>query len=285
METLIFIAIAVIISIIQKKAEQAKKNSSPPPSWQRRTSPQQDIDEDDERDDENMDEDVPSEPASPVARKLQEYIKQFEQAQQEAAQGTLEPAMPPPVPETKHRRGNNVTLREVVEVIVDFDVVNPDILMEEFGMSRNTAIVMLEELEHFRIIGRDMGVGEHDVLIQDISELDNLLSHPPQEAPSKPTPSKPTPSVSPAISEKQNQMKILEERARKAREEAAAAAHQSDVENGYTDNTDEAVEDEPVPNKSIYVRSISRESVRRGFIWSRIIDEPRFKRRWSPAHR
>ena len=278
---LIFIAIFVIDALI--KRANAKKNAEQQQHQAPTTDSTQEFD--DERDDENMDEDVPSEPASPVARKLQEYIKQFEQAQQDAAQGTLEPAMPPPVPEVKHRRGNNVTLREVVEVIVDLDIVNADFLMEEFGMSRNVAVTMIDELEHFRIIGRDMGVGEHDVLIQDISELDNLLSHPPQEAPSKPTPSKPTPSVSPAISEKQNQMKILEERARKAREEAAAAAHQSDVENGYTDNTDEAVEDEPVPNKSIYVRSISRESVRRGFIWSRIIDEPRFKRRWSPAHR
>ena len=269
---LIFIAIFVIDALI--KRANAKKNAEQQQHHAPTTDSTQEFD--DERDDENMDEDVPSEPASPVARKLQEYIKQFEQAQQDAAQGTLEPAMPPPVPEVKHRRGNNVTLREVVKVIVDFDVVNVDILMEEFGMSRNTAIVMLEELEHFRIIGRDMGVGEHDVLIQDLSELDNLLSHP-AEAQSKPTPSK-----SPAINEKQNQLKILEERARKAREEAAAIAKQNDSENGYTDEAEE--ETAPLLKRAI-TRSISRENFRRGFIWAKIIDEPRFKKRWTALSR
>lgn len=280
MNTLIFIVIAVIVTIIKNKSEEAKKNSSPPPSWQRRTTPPQDLNDEDERDDEDFDESAPPEP-SPVARKLQEYIKQFEQAQQEAAQGTLEPAMPPPVPPSTHRRGNNVTLREVVEVIVDFDVVDADFLMEEFGMSRNAAGIMLEELEHFRIIGHDMGVGEHDVLIQDISELDNLLSHPPA-APQKAAASKQSPSVSPAISEKQNQLKILEERARKAREEADAIAHQNDIENGYAD---EPVEVAETFNKRTTIRSISKDSVRRGFIWAKIIDEPRFKKRWSPATR
>ena len=274
---LIFIAIFVIDALI--KRANAKKNAE----QQQRHAPTTDSTQEfeDNRDDEDFDESAPPEP-SPVARKLQDYIKQFEQAQQEAAQGTLEPAMPPPVPQSTHRRGNNVTLREVVEVIVDFEVVNADILMDEFGMSRNAAGVMLEELEHFRIIGHDMGVGEHDVLIQDISELDNLLSHPPAAAPAKAAASKPTPSVSPAVSEKQNQLKILEERARKAREEADAIAHQSDAETGYTDET---TEDAPSLDKRIIVRSISRESVRRGFIWAKIIDEPRFKKRWTAYSR
>ena len=274
---LIFIVIFVIDALVKranakKKAEQQQHHAPTTDSTQ---------EFEDNRDDENFDESVPPEP-SPVARKLQEYIKQFEQAQQEAAQGTLEPAMPPPVPPSTHRRGNNVTLREVVEVIVEFDVVNADFLMEEFGMSRNAAGVMLEELEHFRIIGHDMGVGEHDVLIQDISELDNLLSHPPVAAPAKAAASKPTPSVSPAVSEKQNQLKILEERARKAREEADAIARQNDAENGYTDEPVEVAESF---NKRTTIRSISKESVRRGFIWAKIIDEPRFKKRWSPATR
>lgn len=270
---LIFIAIFVIDALI--KRANAKKNAEQQQHHAPTTDSTQEYD--DERDDENMDEDVPSEPASPVARKLQEYIKQFEQAQQDAAQGTLEPAMPPPVPEVKHRRGNNVTLREVVDVIVDLDIVNADFLMEEFGMSRNVAVTMIDELEHFRIIGRDMGVGEHDVLIQDISELENLLSHPPEEQAKK------APSVSTAISEKQKQMKILEERARKAREEAAAISMQNDVENGYID---EAEEEETAPlEKRTTKRSISRESVRRGFIWGKIIDEPRFKKRWTALSR
>ncbi len=278
MESLLIFIVIIVIDALVKRANAKKKAEQ-----QQHHAPTTDSTQEfeDNRNDENSDESVPPEP-SPVARKLQEYIKQFEQAQQEAAQGTLEPAMPPPVPPSTHRRGNNVTLREVVEVIVEFDVVNADFLMEEFGMSRNAAGVMLEELEHFRIIGHDMGVGEHDVLIQDISELDNLLSHPPVAAPAKAAASKQAPSVSPAVSEKQNQLKILEERARKAREEADAIAQQNDAENGYTDEPVEVAESF---NKRTTIRSISKEFVRRGFIWAKIIDEPRFKKRWSPATR
>jgi hypothetical protein len=83
------------------------------------------------------------------------------------------------------------------------------------------------------------------------------------------------------MSEKQSQLKILEERARKAREEADEAARQSDIINGYVSESPDA---STLEQRRI-VRSISKETVRRGFIWGKIIDEPRFKRRWSPAQR
>ena len=226
-------------------------------------------------------EEQPPEPSPSAARKLQEYIKQFEEAQREASQGTLEPAMPPPIPdEPRHAVGNNVTLREVAEDVILMDCVDVEYLMDEFEMSEGTAIAMLYELQNHRIIGRDMGDGECDVLVHDELELNNLLSREPHAKEKAAAASAPAEAASRA-SEKQSQLKILEERARKAREEAAEAARQSDIENGYAGETVDSGEFDKKPA----VRTFNRESVRRGFIWGKVIDEPRFKRRWSPAHR
>lgn len=271
---LIFIAIFVIDALIKranakKKAEQQQHQAPTTDSTQ---------EFEDERDDENFDESAPPEP-SPVARKLQEYIKQFEEAQREASQGTFEPAMPPPIPERHHRMGNYVTMREVAEDIVQMDFIDIEYLMDEFGMSEGSAIEMLQELQQHRIIGRDMGEGTYDVLVHDIDELNNLFSHEKAKQGQGDAAAK---QSSAAASEKQNQLKILEERARKAREAAAAAARQSDIENGYTGEPTEIAD--PL-TKRTSVRSISRESVRRGFIWGKIIDEPRFKKRWTAYSR
>lgn len=285
METLIFIAIAVIISIIQNRAEKAKKKSSPPPPWlPRKAAPPQDVEEDE--DEEQTDEGSPPQDSTfSPSRKLQEFIRQFEEAQREAAQGTMEPPTPPPVKFNQKDPYLPHSLRELAEVVIQSDVIDAEYLMDEFEMTEGEAISTLNELEKLRVIGRDMGDGEHDVLVHDVSELNNLFLREQKEMASKPEPSvtaAPASDTSPAASDKQSQLKILEERARKAREEAAAAARQSDAENGYT-ATPAGIAD-PLTKRTA-VRSISRESVRRGFIWGKIIDEPRFKRRWSPAHR
>ncbi|SHK36380.1 hypothetical protein [Fibrobacter sp. UWB12] len=285
-DKLVIVIIAIIVDQVIKRAKAKKKQSQ-----QEQTSPyapEEDSTQETEDDvnddyDENS-EDFPK-PSPSASRRLQEYIKQFEEAQREASQGTLEPAMPPPIPERTHRVGNNVTMREVAEDIVQLDVVDIEYLMEEFEMSKGCAIEILNELQQHRIIGHDMGDGEYDVLVQDIDELNNLLSRELKAAPMTAERSAAAPAVdaqSSTSSDKQSQLKILEERARRAREEAAAAARQSDRENGYSG---EAVEIADPLTKRTAVRSISRESVRRGFIWGKIIDEPRFKRRWSPARR
>ena len=175
-EKIILIIVAVIIDQLIKRAKKKKK------SQQEQTMPSapetdSTMEPEEEFQDEDYDERPEEPPAVPSAtRKLQEYIKQFEEAQREASQGTLEPAMPPPIPESKHSLGNNVTLREVAENIIQLDVVDVEYLMDEFEMSEGTAIAMLMELQNHRIIGRDMGDGEYDVLVQDLSELNNLLS-------------------------------------------------------------------------------------------------------------
>ena len=278
---LIFIAIFVIDALI-KRANAKKKSQKQPPSWnapEDDSSQELEEEHDSEAYDERTDEDVPPAPKPFAARKLQEYIKQFEEAQREASQGMLEPAMPPPIPERHHRLGNHVTMREVAENIVQLDVIDIEYLMDEFEMSEGIAIEMINELQHHRIIGHDMGEGEYDVLVQDIAELNNLLS---REMPPPNAKAASASNVATAANDKQNQLKILEERARKAREDAAAASLQSDRENGYTG---EALEITDPLNKRTVARSISRESVRRGFIWGKIIDEPRFKKRWTALSR
>lgn len=275
---LIFIAIFVIDALI-KRANAKKKSQQQPPPWQNsEMDSSHDLEDEtsDEDFDERTDEDAPPEPKPFAARKLQEYIKQFEAAQREASQGTMESPMPPPIPESNHRMGNHVTMREVAENIVQLDIIDVEYLMDEFEMSEGSAIEMISQLQLHRIIGHDMGEGVYDVLVQDVAELNNLLSHEHLES------MKPHANVSSALSEKQSQLKILEERARKAREEADEAARKSDIENGYSGEPAEITD--PLKKRSVE-RSISRESVRRGFIWGKVIDEPRFKKRWTAYSR
>ena len=272
---LIFIAIFVIDALI-KRASAKKK------ALQDKQRNEEDYDSTaNEEFDEN---EQPSlEPSPSANRKLQEYIKQFEEAQREAAQGTMESPMPPPIPENYHRLGDQVTMREVAEDIVQQGFVDIDYLKIEFEVSEARAIELINELQQHRIIGRDMGDGAYDVLVQDIDELNNLLSREQKaETVAQTSAAKSEQFTSPAASDKQSQLKILEERARKAREEADEAARKSDLENGYTGDPAEIAES---LTKRTAVRSISRESVRRGFIWGKVIDEPRFKKRWTAYSR
>ena len=271
---LIFIAIFVIDALI-KRASAKKK------ALEDKQRNEEDYDSSaNEEFDEN--EEPSLEPSPSANRKLQEYIKQFEEAQREAAQGTMESPMPPPIPENYHRLGDQVTMREVAEDIVQLGAVDIEYLKTEFEVSESRAIDLIYELQQHRIIGHDMGDGAYDVLVQDIDELNNLLSHEKAAPIAKATVTKPEQFTSPAASDKQSQLKILEERARKAREEADEAARKSDLENGYTGDPAEIAES---LTKRTTVRSISRESVRRGFIWGKVIDEPRFKKRWTAYSR
>ena len=270
---LIFIAIFVIDALIKRAS--AKKKALEDKQLNEESFDDTANEEFDES------EGAPPEHIPSASRKLQEYIKQFEEAQREASQGTMESPMPPPIPENYHRLGDQVTMREVAEDIVEQGIVDIDYLKIEFEVSEARAIELINELQQHRIIGRDMGEGVYDVLVQDIDELNNLLSHE-QKADAFAQASTTKPSISPSASDKQSQLKILEERARKAREEAAAAARQSDIENGYTGDPAEIADS---LNKRTTVRSISRESVRRGFIWGKVIDEPRFKKRWTAYSR
>jgi len=263
METLIFIAIAVVITIIQKKLEKAKEQQNQLPRHQEQRRENGDVDDDTQ------------EAEHQPPRSLQDLIRQFENAQRQAAQGNIEPPTPP----VERRKPNQqLTLRDIAEVVIGVDFINLEFLMDEFDVDENTAAEMLMDLQAHRIVGRDMGEGDCDVLVHDIEELDNLLNH---EKRAEQTLRQTQSSSSSEMEElrrkeleRQRELNALEERAKSARESAAA----------FT-GTDSTNGTEPTPHRTPLVSTRNLADVRKGFIWAKVLDEPRFKRRWSAQYR
>ena len=265
METLIFIAIAVVITIIQKKLEKAKEQQNQLPRHQEQRRENGDVDDD-------------TQETNSPPRSLQDLIRQFENAQRQATQGNIEPPTPP----VHRNHPEQLTLRDIAEVVIDVDFINLEFLMEEFDVDENTAAEMLMDLQAHRIVGRDMGEGECDVLVHDLEELDNLLSH------EKRTEQERKEALRQAQGdtdsemeelrrkelERQRELNALEERAKSARESAAAFM-----------GNDTASGTEQTPRRAPLVSTKSLADVRKGFIWAKILDEPRFKRRWSAQYR
>ena len=175
-----------------------------------------------------------------------------------------------------------LTLRDIAEAVIEVDVVDLGFLMEEFDVDENTAAEMLMDLQAHRIVGRDMGEGECDVLVHDLDELDNLLNRA-----SSPAPESEKPGAEEQVLrdreneearhqelERQRELNELEARAKAAREKAAAIADIS-----VTDD------ETPVRRHAALVSTKNIADVRRGFIWAKVLDEPRFKRRWSTQYR
>ena len=255
METLIFIGIAVVVAIIQSMANKAKEQQKPLPR-QRNAEPAE-----------------PQEHQPP--RSLQDLIRQFENAQRQAAQGNIEPPTPP----VERRKPNQqLTLRDIAEVVIEVDVVNLEFLMDEFDVDENTAAEILMELQAHRIVGRDMGEGDCDVLVHDLDELDNLLNHEKRAEQTLRKAQDDTDSEMEELRrkelERQRELNALEERAKSARESAAAFM-----------GTDSTNGTEPTPHRTPLVSTRNLADVRKGFIWAKVLDEPRFKRRWSAQYR
>ena len=259
METLIFIGIAVVVAIIQSMANKTKEQQKPLPRQRN------------------------AEPAEPQGnqppRSLQDLIRQFENAQRQATQGNIEPPTPP-----VERRDPDqpLTLRDIAEVVIGVDFINLEFLMEEFDVDENTAAEMLMDLQAHRIVGHDMGEGDCDVLVHDLEELDNLLSHEKRAEQERnetlrqaqdDTDSE-TEDLRRKELERQRELNALEERAKSARESAAAIMG-NDTANGT----------EQAPRRAPLVSTRSLTDVRKGFIWAKVLDEPRFKRRWSAQYR
>ncbi len=275
METLIFLAIAAVIAIVENKVKKAREQNQLPPSKP------SDYDNEYAEDSEEA-----QEPQVQPPRSLQDLIQQFENAQREAAQGNIEPPTPPV---QRHRDPNMpVTFRDIAEAVIELDVVDAEFLMEEFNLSEGDAISALNDLQKYRIIGRDMEDGEHDVLVHDLDELDNLLSHErratPQQNTEEPTGLQDSAADTEAEQvrlqelERQRKLNSLEGRAKSARESAAAFSAtetSSDTEDGTA----------PKPRRAPLVSTRSLADVRKGFIWAKVLDEPRFKRRWSTQYR
>ena len=220
-----------------------------------------------------------AEPAEPQEhqppRSLQDLIRQFENAQRQAAQGNIEPPTPP----VERRKPNQqLTLRDIAEVVIEVDVVNLEFLMDEFDVDENTAAEILMELQAHRIVGRDMGEGDCDVLVHDLDELDNLLNHEKRAEQTLRKAQDDTDSEMEELRrkelERQRELNALEERAKSARESAAAFM-----------GTDSTNGTEPTPHRTPLVSTRNLADVRKGFIWAKVLDEPRFKRRWSAQYR
>lgn len=276
METLIFLAIAVVIAIFENKVKKSREQKHLPPS----------VPGDYDNEHAEDSEEEAQEPQVQPPRSLQDLIQQFENAQREAAQGNIEPPTPPV--DRHHDPSKPVTFRDIAEAVIEMDVVDAEFLMEEFNLSEGDAISALNDLQKYRIIGRDMEDGEHDVLVHDMDELDNLLSHErhvtPQQNAEEPTrlqdsaADAETEQARQQELERQRKLNSLEGRAKSARESAAAftaTETSSDTEDGTA----------PKPRRAPLVSTRSLADVRKGFIWAKVLDEPRFKRRWSTQYR
>ena len=281
METLFFLAIAVIIAIFENKVKKSREQKQLPPT------------ETDDYDSENAEDsqEEAQEPQVQPPRSLQDLIQQFENAQREAAQGNIEPPTPPV--ERRRDPSKPVTFREVAEAVIEMDVVDVEFLMDEFNLSEGDAISAFNELQKHRIIGRDMGDGECDVLVHDLDELDNLLNRErraaPQQNAEEPTGLQESAYDAEALQqaqehdaladelERQRKLNSLEGRAKSARESAAAF---TGVDAAEADS-----ETSPKPRRASLVSTRSLADVRKGFIWAKVLDEPRFKRRWSTQYR
>lgn len=265
---LILIGIWVLDIVIKKVAanrrEQQQREQQVPPQYQ--------------NDDDELDESEEQAQGYNPPRSLQDLIRQFENAQRQATQGNIEPPTPP----VQRKHPEQLTLRDIAEVVIDVDFINLEFLMEEFDVDENTAAEMLMDLQAHRIVGHDMGEGDCDVLVHDLEELDNLLSHEKHaEQERKETLRQAQGDMDSEMDElrrkeleRQRELNALEDRARSARESAAAFMG-NDVASGT----------EQAPRRAPLVSTKSLADVRKGFIWAKVLDEPRFKRRWSAQYR
>ena len=304
----IFVVNAVIKSMAAKKKSSSERNHLPPT----RRMPS----ENDDGNGLDETEQSPDAGSHSAPRNLQDLIRQFQEAQRQASQGTYVPPTPPVEdddeddederPVVKPANSGHFSFKEIAESVIQWEEVSVSYLRDAFGFSKATALKVLEELQKHKIVGRDMGDGFCDILVHDKVELANLfkreqleakkalqkeLARKKAELQSKWKLKTETPKASietnvpnavngiDAELERQRQLNELEARAREAREHAgtdlAEAAALASSENG------EGAAKRHAPMLS----SKSIGDIRRGFLWAKVIDEPRFKKRWSARAR
>ena len=261
---LILIGIWVLDIVIKKVAANRREQQQ-----QQQVPPQYQTD-----DDELDESEEPAQGHTPP-RSLQDLIRQFENAQRQATQGNIEPPTPP----VQRKHAEQLTLRDIAEVVIGVDFIDLEFLMEEFDVDENTAAEMLMDLQAHRIVGHDMGEGTCDVLVHDMEELDNLLLHEKRaeqerESAVREHHEAEMDELRRKELERQRELNALEERAKSARESAAAF-----MGNDVVSGTEQA------PRRAPLVSTKNLTDVRKGFIWAKVLDEPRFKRRWSAQYR
>lgn len=298
---LILIAIVVVDAVIKGYAKKRKQQQQLP----RQNQPQQDQSHSGNYEDEETG-------RSQAPRSLQDLIRQFQEAQREASQGTYVPPDPPveededidedeedELPVVKPANPGHFSFMEIAESVIQWEDVSIDYLQEAFGFSETTAEKVLAELQKHKIVGHDMGDGFCDILIHDKVELSNLFKREQAEAkknmqeelarkkaelknkrnnvPDTPDTTIVTNDGASDEMERQRKLNELEIRAREAREQAgtdlaeaaALAAHSEEI----------SIRRTPL----LSTKNIG--DIRRGFLWAKVIDEPRFKKRWSARAR
>ena len=278
---LILIGIWVLDVVIKKVAASRNKRQQQPTQYQP---------EDDGSEYEPQDETQEQRPP----RSLQDLIRQFEDAQRQATQGNIEPPTPPVEKSSsdkrlalreKIRQAKEFNIKDIAEIIIEEDCIDAEFIKEIFQY--DTDIVFKDEekilqwLQEHRIIGREMD-GQYDVLVHDVDELESLLireqraeeERARQEAQAEEA----RLAEQQKLVERQQKLNALEERAKSARESAAAFTGE-----GYADSTGDSETAQMLRKPAVSTRDIA--DVRKGFIWAKVLDEPRFKRRWSAQYR
>ncbi|MCQ2120980.1 MAG: hypothetical protein MJY78_04020 [Fibrobacter sp.] len=293
----IFVVNAVIKSMATKKKSSSERNHLPPT---RRMSS-----ENDEGDGLDETEQSPDAGSHSAPRNLQDLIRQFQEAQRQASQGTYVPPTPPVEdddedderPVVKPANSGHFSFKEIAESVIQWEEVSVSYLCDAFGFSKATALKVLGELQKHKIVGRDMGDGFCDVLVHDKVELANLfkreqleakkamqeeLARKKAELQSKWKRKAETPNdliETNAELERQRKLNKLEARAREARENAGIS------NNGIASEGISGESDVNAVNKPHFRLSRNIGDIRRGFIWAKVLDEPRFKRRWNQHFR
>lgn len=263
MEGLLILAGIYVLEVIVKKVAASKK--------QQQTKPR----------------DIPDQTEQPQPkRNLQDLIRQFEEAQREASQGTYVPPTPSveDVDEDEEQSGLPVvtpanpgeyTFIEIAESVVQWEYVSVELIQEAFGFSEQVAQQVLAELQAKRVVGRDMGDGDCDLLVHDKTELTNLFKRLQREAEEQQAANAEQEALQArreAEIKHQKELAELEERARQMREQAGQ------INNGTEELGAPCLSTAEHRN---HTRDFNKDEIRRGFIWAKVLDEPRFKKRWS----
>ncbi|PWJ71877.1 MULTISPECIES: hypothetical protein [unclassified Fibrobacter] len=270
----ILIAIYVLDVVIKKVLANKKENRNVPPKEPRDVQEQRN----------------PQQSSPSKAGSLQDLIRQFEEAQRQASQGTLTPETPPiedldedyeddedevDLPTVTPANPNRITFREIAESVIQWEEVSVEYLQEAFGFSEGTAQQVLAELQAHHIVGRDMGEGFCDLLVHDKTELENLFKREQREAEELQAAQAQEAALHArreAELKHQQELAELEERARQLREQA-----------GQINDGSESIGAPCLSNADHrrHTRSFNKAEIRRGFVWAKVLDEPRFKKKWN----
>lgn len=239
-------------------------------------------------------------PQNQKPQKLTDLVRQFEEAQRQAAQGNMVPPVPQDsddsddyedederdnlsdnrakLPVVPLANPNRITFKEIAESVIQWEEVCVEYLQQAFGFSDVTAKQVLAQLQAHHIVGRDMGDGYCDLLVHDKIELINLFNREKREADAREAEAAREQAVRARREEElkhQQELAKQEERARELREKAGGMEGLPDASEGI---------ESPCLNNSDHRkhnRTFNHAEIRRGFIWAKVLDEPRFKKHWS----